>query len=99
MGTGDRPRVEGAVGELVAELICLIGDDQHIVPDTLGEAGNLGLDREMPGIGPSRTGNKSPRLFLDDAGLEFLRGMADIGGKFAITLAMTDDQTKGWSIA
>ena len=94
LGPGDRARVEGAVGELVAELVCFVGDNQHVVPNTLGEAGDLGLDREMPGIGPPCPRDKSPRLFLNDVGLKLLRGMADVGGEFAIALAMADDQRR-----
>ena len=99
LGTGDRSRIEGAVGELVAELVCLVGDNQHVIPDALGEPRNLGLDREMSCIGPPCPWNERPGLFLDDVGLEFLRGMADVAAEFAIAVTMPDDQQKVRSIA
>src|SRR5262249_40844275 len=45
LGPGDRTRIEGAVGEIVAELVLLIGDDKNIVLDALRKTRDLGLDR------------------------------------------------------
>src|SRR5205814_951315 len=58
----DRPGVEGAVRQLVAELVRHVGNDQHVVADTLGKARDFGLDCKMAGIGPPGARDKSPRL-------------------------------------
>src|ERR1700751_6042501 len=92
LGPGDRPWIESAVGEVVAELILLIGDDQHVVAYALRKAGDFGLDREMPGIRPPRSRDECPGLLLDDVSLEFLCGVPDVAGEFAVALAMADNQ-------
>ena len=78
--------------EIVAELVLLVGDDQDVVADPLGKAGDLGLYCEMTGIGPTRSGDKGPGLLLDHVGAEFLRAVTDVGREFGVTLAMADDQ-------
>src|SRR5262249_35700158 len=91
LGPGYRPRVESAEGELVAEFVLLVGDDQYVVADALVEARGLRLDREMAGIGLPRPRHEGPWLFLDDPRLKFRRGVTDVGGEFAVAIVMADD--------
>src|SRR5207253_1540268 len=81
--------------ELVAELVRCIGDDQHIIADALGKARYFGLDREVAGIGAASTGNKRPRLLLNDPRAELLRGVPYVRSKLPIAVAAADDQQDG----
>ena len=99
MRAGDRARVEGTVGEIVAEFVLLVGNHQHVVADPLGEARDLGLDREMAGIGPPRARDKGPGFLFDDVRLELQRGVPDVGGKFAVAVTVADDEQAAWASA
>ena len=92
LGPRHRARVEGAVGEIIAELVPFVGDHQHVVTDALRKACNLGLDREMPGIGAARARDKGPRFLLNDTCLEFQRGMVNVAREFPIAVAMAHHQ-------
>src|SRR4029077_5178268 len=88
----DRPGIEGAIRQLVAELVGLVGNDQHIIADALSKTSDFGLDREMAGIGQPPPRDEGPRLLLDATRLKLLRGMANVGREFAVLLAVADDQ-------
>ncbi len=92
LGSGDRARVESAVGEVVAKFVVLVGDHQHVIADPLGEARDLGLNREVAGIGPPRARDKGPGFLFDDVRLELQCGVPDVGGKFAVAVTVADDE-------
>src|SRR6202043_2461867 len=92
LGAGNQLWIISAVRELVTEFVLLVGDDEHVIADALGKACNFGLDCEVSGVGAPRTGDKRPRLLLDDPRSELLRGVTYVRGKLLIGIAAADDQ-------
>src|ERR1700737_5063006 len=92
LGAGNQLWIISAVRELVTEFVLLVGDDEHVIADALGKACNFGLDCEVSGVGAPRTGDKRPRLLLDDPRSELLRGVTYVRGKLPIGIAAADDQ-------
>src|SRR5690348_12864382 len=92
LGAGNQLWIRSAVRELVAELVRFIGDNQHVIADALGKACDFSLDREVAGIGAASTGNKRPRLLLNDPRAELLRGVPYVRSKLPIAIAAADDQ-------
>ena len=74
-GAGDGARVPGAVGEVVAEQVALVGDDEDVVVRrALGEGRDLLLDLLEAAVGAAAAGSYLKVALLDDLGAEALGG-------------------------
>ena len=76
-GAGDGARIPGAIGQIVAEQVALVRDDQHlIVGRVLREGRDLLLHLLEAAVGASAAEVVVECALLDDLGAEALGGAA-----------------------
>ena len=86
-------RVPGAVGEVVAEQLALVGDHDHlVVGQILREARDLLLDLLEPAVGAAAAGIVLELALLDDLEAEALGGAAQRLGLGLVLRGGADDQ-------
>src|SRR5262245_2033252 len=93
-GASDGARVPGAVGEVVAEDVGLVRDDEDVIlRRALSEGGDLLLDLLVAAVrAPARARLVDERTLLDDLAAEALGGAADRVGEQLVVFAGAENQ-------